>query len=122
MPIGGSGTDHPQQAVAAASHAERGSQTRTRSPGQPKPIASNAVRSVGPAVLVRVGPLLGDQAAVPAQQRGRGDDAVIAQARRKASDQGGEHGSVGPAQTGASAGSAEYRDFVAQDEQLEVLG
>jgi hypothetical protein len=70
MPIGGSGrarTDHPQQAVAAAGHAERVSQTRTRSPGQPKPTASNAARSVGPAVLVRVGPLLGDQAAVPAQ-------------------------------------------------------
>jgi hypothetical protein len=38
------------------------------------------------------------------------------------SDQRGEHGSVGPVQARPGVGSAQYRDFVAQDEQLDVLG
>jgi hypothetical protein len=39
---------------------------------------------------VRVGPLLGHQAAVPAQHRGRGDQAMAAQLRRQVPDEGGE--------------------------------
>jgi hypothetical protein len=71
---------------------------------------------------VRVGPLLGHQAALPAQDRGRGDQAVTAQHRGWASDQRGEHGPVGPVQARARVGSAEHGDFVAQDEQCDVLG
>ena len=70
----------------------------------------------------RVGPLLGDQAAVPAQDRGRGDHAMPAQPRGQVSDECGEQGSVGPVEAGLGVGSAEYGDLVAQDEQLDVLG
>jgi hypothetical protein len=37
-------------------------------------------------------------------------------------DQRGEQGSVGPVQTRPRVGSAEYRDLVAQDEDLDVFG
>jgi hypothetical protein len=47
-----------------------------------------------------VGPRLGDQAAVPPQDCGRGDRAVIAQHRGEVSDRRGERGSVGPVQAG----------------------
>ena len=71
---------------------------------------------------VRVGPLLGHQATVPPQDRGRGDQAMPAQHRGQASDERGEQGSVGPVQAGLRVGSAEYGDLVAQDEELDVLG
>ena len=92
---------------------------------------SRAIRSISAAIVVvegwatgavRVGPLLGHQAAVPAQDRGRGDQAVTAQRRGQASDQCGEQGAVGPVQARPRVGSAEYGDLVAQDEQLDVLG
>ena len=59
---------------------------------------------------------------MPPQDRGRGDQAVTAQHRGQASDQRGEHGSVGPVQARPRVGSTQYRDLVAQDEQLDVLG
>ena len=71
---------------------------------------------------VRVGPLLGHQAPVPAKDCGRGDQAVPAQRRGQALDECGEQGSVGPVQAGLGVGSAEYGDLVAQDEQLDVFG
>jgi hypothetical protein len=71
---------------------------------------------------VRIGPLLGHKPAVPPQDRDRSDQAVTAQQRGEASDQRGEQGSVGPVQAGPRVGSAEYRDLVAQDKQLDVLG
>ena len=70
---------------------------------------------------VRVGPFLGHQAAVPAQDRGRGDQAVPAQRRGQALDECGEQGAVGPVQARLGVGSAEYGDLVAQDEELDVL-
>jgi hypothetical protein len=39
---------------------------------------------------VRVGPLVGHHAAVPAQHRGRGDQAMAAQLRGQVPDEGGE--------------------------------
>jgi hypothetical protein len=39
----------------------------------------------------------------------------------EAADQRGEHCSVCPVQVRARVGSAKYRDFVAQDEQLHVF-
>jgi len=71
---------------------------------------------------VRVGPLLGHQAAVPAQDGGRGDQAMSAYHRRKVSDQRGEQGPVGPVQARPRIGSAQYGDLVAEDEQLKVFG
>jgi hypothetical protein len=59
---------------------------------------------------------------MPAQDRGRGDQAVSAQHRGEASDQCGEDGAVGPIQAGLGIGSAQYGDLVAQEEQLNVLG
>ena len=47
---------------------------------------------------------------------------MAAQHRGEASDQRGEQGAVGPVQAGLGVGSAQYRDLVAQDEQLDVLG
>jgi hypothetical protein len=57
---------------------------------------------------------------VPPQDRDRGDQAMTAQHRGKASDQHGEQGSVKPVQARPRIASAEYRDPVAQDEQLPV--
>jgi hypothetical protein len=71
---------------------------------------------------VRVGPPLGDQPTVPPQDRGRGHQAMPAQRRGEASDQGGEQGSVGPVQPRLRVGSAEYGDLVTQDKELDVLG
>ena len=45
-----------------------------------------------------------------------------AQCRGQVLDEGGEQGAVGPVQSGLGVGSAEYGDFVAQDEQFDVLG
>jgi hypothetical protein len=59
---------------------------------------------------------------MPAQDRGRGDQAVTAQARREAPDQRGQHGSVGPVQARLRVRSTEYGDLVAQHEQLDVVG
>jgi hypothetical protein len=59
---------------------------------------------------------------VPPQGGGWGDQAVTAQHRGEASDQGGEQGAVGPIQAELGVGSAEYGDLVAQDEQLNVPG
>jgi hypothetical protein len=64
----------------------------------------------------------GTHAAVLAQDRGRGDQAMTAQHRGEASDQRGEQGSVGPVQAGLGVGSLQYCDLVAQHEQLEVFG
>jgi hypothetical protein len=60
--------------------------------------------------------------AVPPQDRGRGDEAMTTQRCGVASDQRGEQGSVGPVHSRSRVGSTEYRDLVAQDEQLDVLG
>ena len=70
---------------------------------------------------VGVGPLPAHEAAMPAQDRGWGDQAMPAQHRWEAPDQRGEQGSVGPVQAGLGVGSAQYRDLVAQHEQLNVL-
>jgi hypothetical protein len=65
---------------------------------------------------------LGDQAAMPPQERSWGDQAVTAQQRGQVPDQHGQHSSVGPVQSGLAVGSAEYGDLVAEDEQHNVFG
>ena len=47
---------------------------------------------------------------------------MTAQHRGQVSDQRGEQGAVGPVQPRPRIGSTKYRDLVAQDEQLDVLG
>ena len=49
---------------------------------------------------VRVGPFLGDQASVPGQEGGGGDEAVAAQFAGEQPGQGGQEGSVGPGWAG----------------------
>jgi hypothetical protein len=71
---------------------------------------------------VRVGPLLAHQAAVPAQDRARGDQAMATQARRQSPDEGGLHRPVRPVQTWSRIGAAEHGDLVPQHEQLDILG
>ena len=58
---------------------------------------------------------------MPAQDRGWGDQAMPARHRWEAPDQCGEQGPVGPVQAELGVGSAQYRDLVAQHEQLKVL-
>ena len=58
---------------------------------------------------------------VPPQDRGWGDQAVTVQARGEALDQRSEHGPVSPVQSMPRTGSAEYRDLVAQYEELDVF-
>ena len=59
---------------------------------------------------------------MPAQNRSRGDQAVVAQLRRQPPDQGGEDRPVGPVQAWFWVGAAEHGDLVSQHQQLDVLG
>jgi len=74
------------------------------------------------AALVWICPLLGDQAAMPSQQRAGGNDAVAAQLAGKKAGQGGQDRSVRPSESRFADLTAQHRDFVAQDEDLDVLG
>jgi hypothetical protein len=69
-----------------------------------------------------VGPSSADEAAMPAQDRSRGDQAMAAQCPGQSPDEGGEHGPVRPVQAGSRVDATEYGDLVAQHEELDVLG
>jgi hypothetical protein len=72
--------------------------------------------------LAGVGPFSGDQAAVPGQQRSRGDDAMLTQ---WAGEQTGQSGQDRPLRPGGSRSTdltAQDHDFMAQDQDPEVLG
>jgi hypothetical protein len=60
--------------------------------------------------------------AVPAQNGVRSDQAVAPKCSGQPPDQGGEHGTIRPVQAWSRVGAAEHRDFMPQDEQLDVLG
>ena len=75
-----------------------------------------------PSRLVRIGPLAGDQAAVPAQDGAGGDQPVRPQPGRQEPDQRGEDRAVGPVQPGPRIGAAQHGDLVPQHEQLGILG
>jgi hypothetical protein len=62
------------------------------------------------------------QLAVPAQQRCRGDEEDRPARSGQQPRLGGQHDSVGGLELGSSYLSAEHRDLVAQDQQLDVLG
>jgi hypothetical protein len=73
-----------------------------------------------PAGPVRVGPLPGDQAAVPPQGGTGGDQPVHPQPPRQEADQRGEHSAVGPVQAGPRIGAAQHGDLVPQHQQLRI--
>jgi hypothetical protein len=56
------------------------------------------------------------------EDRGRGDEPVRRQRPGQKSDQGGEHGTVGPVQLRRPVLSAQDRVFVAEDQDLYVFG
>ena len=57
-----------------------------------------------------------------AQDRVRGDQAMATQCAWQPPHEGGEHGPVGPVQAWSWVGAAQDGDFVAQHEELDVLG
>jgi hypothetical protein len=71
---------------------------------------------------VGVSPVSGDQPAVPGQQRGRRDDPMGPQRAGQQSGQGGQDGSVRPGEVGPGHLAAQYCDFLAQDEDLDIPG
>ena len=75
-----------------------------------------------PSGPVRVGPSSADEAAMPAQDRVRGDQAMATQRSGQPPHEGGEHGPVRPVQAWSWVGAAQDGDLVAQHEELDVLG
>jgi hypothetical protein len=69
-----------------------------------------------------IGPLLGDQATMPAQDRARCDQAMPPQHLRQPADEGGEDRAIRPIQARLRIDSAQHGNFVAQHQQLDVLG
>lgn len=69
-----------------------------------------------------VGPVSGDQLAVPGQQRGRRDDPMGLQRAGEQSGQGGQDGPVWPGEVRSGYLAAQYCDFMAQNEDLDVFG
>ena len=75
-----------------------------------------------PSHPVRVGPLAGDQAAVPAQDGAGGDQPVHPQPCRQEADQGGQDGPVRPVQPGPGISAAQYGHLMPQHQQFGILG
>jgi hypothetical protein len=59
---------------------------------------------------------------MPTQDRARRDQAMAMQGSGQLQDEGGEHGPVRPVQARSRVGAAQDGDFVAQDEEFDVLG
>ena len=68
------------------------------------------------------GPAAGDELAVPAQDRGRGDEQPEAAADGQQPGEGGDQGAVGPGHQRARRASLEHGELVAQDQDLDLLG
>jgi hypothetical protein len=69
-----------------------------------------------------IGPLLSDQATMPAQDRARRNQAMPPQHLRQPADEGREDRAIRPIQARLRIGSAQHGNFVAQHQQLDVLG
>ena len=65
-------------------------------PGQADHEVTHLVNDAWPSRPVRIRPVPADQAAVPGQQRGRRNDAMLPQLTWQTTNQGGQHGSVRP--------------------------
>jgi hypothetical protein len=70
---------------------------------------------------VWVGPLPGDEAAVPPEHGAGCDQPVHPQRSRQQADQRGEDCAVSPVQLGLGYGAAQHGDLVPQHGQLNVL-
>ena len=70
---------------------------------------------------VGVGPPSANEAAMPAQDRVGGDQAMPTQCAGQPLDEGGEHDSVRPVQAWSCVGAAQDGNLVAQHEELDVL-
>ena len=75
-----------------------------------------------PARPVRIGPLPGDEAAVPPQHSARRDQPVHPQPWGQEPAQRGEDRAIGPVQPGPGPGTAQHGNLVPQHQQLDVLG
>ena len=75
-----------------------------------------------PSGPVGVGPSSANEAAMPAQDRVRGDHAVATQCAGQPPDESGEHGPVRPVHARSWVGPAQDGDLVPQHEELDVLG
>ena len=74
-----------------------------------------------PSCPVRVGPVTGNQAAVPPQDGAGGDQPVHPQTWRQEPDQRGEDGAVGPVEPWPGVDTAQHGDFVPEHEQFGVV-
>src|ERR1019366_1224621 len=90
--------------------------------GEPPGERSDLCADGWPASPVRVGPLPGDQAAVPPEYGPGCHQPVGPQPGWQDPDQGGEDRAVGPVQPGPRTGTAQYRDLMPHHQQLNVLG
>ena len=70
----------------------------------------------------RIGPLPGDQTAVPSKDGSWGDQAVYPQLPWQVPDQGSHDGSVGQVGEGPGIGAAQHGDLVPEQQQLRVRG
>ena len=75
-----------------------------------------------PSGPVGVGPSSAYEAAMPAQDRVRGDQAAATQCSGQPLDERGEDGSVCPVHARSWVGAAQDGDFVPQHEKLDVFG
>ena len=96
-------------------------------PGSGVPVANRAARARRPAGTAgRPGEWVGwssggRQVAVPAQDRRGRDELPEAPARREQPGQGGDQGSVGPADPRSGSAPLEHSELVAQNQDLDLL-
>jgi hypothetical protein len=71
---------------------------------------------------VRLGPAVGDELAVPAQDGGGGDQQAQAAACWQQPGEGGDESSVDPLQPWPWGASLQHSELVTQDQDLDFLG
>ena len=90
---------------------QRISRNKRQMPTNQRERADEDVVDRWPSGPVRIGPPPAYEAAVPAQDGARGDQAVATQALGQPPGEGGEDGSVRPVQAWSRGGAAEYGHF-----------
>jgi hypothetical protein len=91
-------------------------------PGQPQHQRADLPRGTRTATSVWVAPAAPDQLPMPAQQRLGPDERPVPAQARQQPHQSSQHGSVCPIHPRSGHRPPQYRDLVAQHEQLGVLG
>ena len=91
-------------------------------------VARRVTRARRPAGMVRSTgrggrrcPAAGHELAVPAQDRGRGNEQAEAAGHGEQSGERGDQGAVGPAEPRLSGAAAEHGELVTQDQDLDLL-